>query len=410
MHFETKAIHSGAQTDEETGAIAPPIHLSTTFERSLDGGALRGFSYVRDGNPTQARLEEALAAIDSGESALAFASGIGAAAAVLQTLPSGAHVLLPDDSYYAMRTIARDFFPKWQLTSTIVAMDDLDAVRAAMRDETRLIWAESPSNPLLKICDLRALAAIAHERGAQLAVDGTFATPALQRPIELGADLVIHSSTKYLGGHSDVAGGAVVFKWRTGNPACPGSPETGNPACPGSAETGNPAGQGKPDRQDCLSYNAVAHVRENLGATAAPFNSWLVLRGIRTLAARMRVHSANAMAVATFLESHPRVEVVHYPGLASHPGHEIAKRQMSDFGGMLSFLVKGGREEALAVAARTKIFVRATSLGAIESLIEHRASSEGAGSRTAQNLLRLSVGLEHVEDLIEDLSSTLEAP
>src|SRR4051794_9438018 len=287
MHFETKAIHAGAEPDEATSSVAPPIHLSTTFERSADSTPLHGFIYVREGNPTQSRLEEALAAIESGKHALAFGSGIGAAAAVLQTLEPGSHVLLPDDSYYAIRVMASDFFPKWQLTYDLVAMEDLDAVQRALKPETKLLWAESPSNPLMKVCDLVSLAQIAHDRGALFAVDGTFATPALQRPIELGADLVMHSTTKYLGGHSDVAGGAVVFSGGAGALAC---------------------------------HEKVEHVRHILGATAAPFNSWLVLRGIRTLAARMRVHSDNAMRVAQFLASHPRVEVTHYPGLASHPG------------------------------------------------------------------------------------------
>jgi cystathionine gamma-synthase len=370
MHFETKAVHAGAHIDEQTGAVAPPIHLSTTFERGASGEPSRGYSYVRDANPTQSRLEEALAAIEGGESALAFGSGIGAAAAVLQTMEPGSHVLLPDDSYYAMRTIARDFFPKWQLTFDLVSMDDLDAVRSAMRETTRLVWAESPSNPLMKIADLRALGELAHGRGALFAVDNTFATPALQRPIELGADLVMHSTTKYLGGHSDVAGGAVI------------------------------CGPGSPSRQ-------LLHIREILGATASPFNSWLVLRGIRTLAARMRVHCENAMAVARFLESHPRVEAVHYPGLGSHPGHDVAARQMSAFGGMLSFRVRGSRADALSVAARVKVFIRATSLGGTESLIEHRQSSEGPGSTTPENLLRLSVGLEHSDDLVNDLDQAL---
>jgi cystathionine gamma-synthase len=371
MHFETKAIHAGAHIDTETGAVAPPIHLSTTFERDESGEASHGYSYIRDANPTQTRLEEAMAAIEGGESALAFASGIGAAAAILQSVEPGAHVLLPDDSYYAMRKIARDHFPQWQLTYDLVSMDDLHTVQRAMRDTTRLVWAESPSNPLMKVCDLRALAGLAHARGAQLAVDNTFATPALQRPLELGADLVMHSTTKYLGGHSDVAGGVIVC--RTGNPACP----------------------------------KLLEIRHLLGAIASPFNSWLVLRGIRTLAARMRVHCDNAMAVARFIESHPRVEAVHYPGLASHPGHEVARGQMSQFGGMLSFRVRGSRADTLAVAARTKIFVRATSLGGVESLIEHRASSEGPTTTTPENLLRMSVGLEHAEDLIDDLAQAL---
>ena len=370
MHFETKATHAGANPDDATSSVAPPIHLSTTFARAADSTPLHGYSYVREANPTQSRLEEALASIESGTHALAFGSGIGAASAILQTLDPGSHVLLPDDSYYAMRVMAREFFPKWQLTFDLVAMEDLDAVAAALRPNTRLLWAESPSNPLMKICDLAALAKLAHDRGALFAVDGTFATPALQRPIELGADLVMHSTTKYLGGHSDVAGGAVIFA------------------------------------NDAL-VEKVTHVRSILGATASPFNSWLVLRGIRTLAARMRVHSENAMRVAQFLASHPRIEAVHYPGLPSHPGHDVAKRQMSAFGGMLSFRVREGREAAIAVVSKARLFISATSLGGTESLIEHRASSEGPATTTPENLLRLSVGLEHPDDLVEDLEQAL---
>lgn len=373
MHFETKAIHAGMHIDEETGAVAAPIHLSTTFQRTEQGLPSRGFSYVRDGNPTQDRLEETLAAIDGAEIALVFASGMAAGAALLQALPKGTHVIMPDDCYYGYAGLARDFFERWGLTYSVVAMEDLDAVRAAMRPETRVVWAESPSNPLLKVVDLRALADVAHEHRAALVVDGTFATPALQRPIELGADVVLHSMTKYLGGHTDVQGGSLAFK-------------TDDGWCEGTE-----------------------HARKIIGGVASPFNSWLVLRGIRTLAARMRVHSENALAVARFLASHPRVEKVFYPGLESHPRHEIAKAQMSAFGGMLSFLVRGDRKDALAITARTKLFIRATSLGSVESLIEHRNSSEGPGSRTAENLLRVSVGLEHPDDLVADLAQALES-
>ena len=371
MHFETKVIHSGQHVDQETGAIAPPIHLSTTFERGEDGEPSRGYSYIRDSNPTQERLEEALAAIDGAEGALAFASGMAAGAALLQTLPRGAHVILPDDCYFGYRGLGERHFERWGVAFDVVDMEELDAVRRAMRAETQVIWAESPSNPLLKVVDLRALAEIARAGGARLVVDGTFASPALQRPIELGADVVLHSTTKYLGGHSDVQGGSLAFA--------------------------------KKDRW----YDETLHVRELTGGVASPFNSWLIMRGMRTLAARMRVQSENAMAVARFLTNEPRVAAVYYPGLESHRGHAIARRQMSAFGGMLSFLVRGTRAETLAVAARTRLFLRATSLGGVESLIEHRQSSEGAASRTPENLLRLSVGLEHPDDLIDDLRHAL---
>ncbi|HYI13314.1 MAG TPA: aminotransferase class I/II-fold pyridoxal phosphate-dependent enzyme [Thermoanaerobaculia bacterium] len=371
MHFETKAVHAAAQVDPETGAIAPPLHLSTTFQRDAQGETPRGYGYIREENPTQDRLEEALAAIDNAAAALVFGSGMAAGAALLQALPRGSHVLLPDDCYYGYIALANDYFERWGLTFDTVAMEDLDAVRGAMKGETRVVWAESPSNPLLKVVDLVALAKLAHERGAILVVDGTFASPALQRPIGLGADVVLHSTTKYLGGHSDVQGGSLTFA-----------------------------------KKDAL-YDGTQHVRKIGGAVASPFNSWLVLRGIRTLAARMRVHSENGMAVARFLASHERVEAVYYPGLETHPRHDVARRQMSAFGGMLSFLVRGTRADALAVTTRTKLFLPATSLGGTESLIEHRQSSEGPGSRTPENLLRCSVGLEHPEDLIDDLQAAL---
>jgi cystathionine gamma-synthase len=373
MRFETKAVHAGGEPDKTTGAISPPIQLSTTFERNAsDGLPSHGYSYIRDHNPTQSRLEAALAAIDSGDAALVFGSGMAAASALFQTLPAGSHVLLPDDGYYAVRILANDFFPRWGLTSDLTKLDDLDRVRKGVRQNTRAIWCESPSNPLMNIADIGALASIAHDAKAILIADGTFATPALQRPIELGADIVMHSTTKYLGGHSDVQGGSLAFR-----------------------------------KRDEL-FEKTEHVRTIVGGVASPFNSWLVLRGIRTLAPRMRLHCENARAVAAFLSQHSRVEAVHYPGLPSHPGHAIATKQMSDFGGMMSFRVKGGREEALAVTAKVKVFTRATSLGGVESLIEHRASSEGHGSRTPQNLLRISVGLEHKDDLIADLRQALE--
>ena len=371
MKFETKAVHVGSHPDTETGGIAPPLQLATTFERTAEGEASRGFDYIRDAHPTQTRLEAALAAIDSASHALAFASGLAAGAALMQSLPAGSHVVLPDDSYYGMRNLALEYFPQWNLEASFADMADLAAVRAAMRANTKLIWGETPSNPLMKVSDIAGLASIAHESKALLGVDSTFATPALQRPIELGADLVLHSMTKYLGGHSDVMGGSLAFA-----------------------------------KHDELAQR-VEHTRHLTGGIASPFNCWLVHRGIRTLAPRMRVHCANARAIAEFLASHPNVEAVHYPGLAGDPGHAIAKKQMSDYGGMLSFRVRGGRAEALAVTAKVKVFTRATSLGGVESLVEHRASSEGPTSRTPENLLRMSVGLEHVEDLVEDLKAAL---
>lgn len=372
MRFETLAVHAGAEPDPATGAVAPPVHLSTTFEHGPASEDPYGYHYVRDANPTQTRLETALAAIEGGEAALAWASGMAATGAYLQALPPGSHVVFPDDMYYANRTIARDLFPRWGLTSTAVDASDLGAVEASLTPATRLVWAESPSNPLMKVVDLARLAEMAHARGAELLVDGTFATPALQHPLALGADVVLHSTTKYIGGHSDVQGGALVFKRRSD------------------------------------AYHRLVELRSLLGAVASPFNSWLVLRGLRTLAVRVERQSANAMALASALDGHPRLAALHYPGLPSHQGHAIARRQMRAFGGMLSIQVKGRRAAALAVAGRVRLFRNATSLGGVESLIEHRASSEGPGSVTSEDLLRISVGLEHPQDLIDDLRHALD--
>jgi cystathionine gamma-synthase len=372
MKLETLLVHAGAEIDSATGSISPPINLSTTFEHGPEAELLHGYMYIRQGNPTQTRLEKALAVVEGGESALVFASGIAAGAAYLQALPAGSHAVFHKDIYYDFRTIASEFMPKWGSEATIVDMTNLDAVRAAVRPNTRVLWAETPTNPLMQVLDITALAQMARQANAQLIVDGTFATPVLQRPLELDADVVLHSMTKYLGGHSDVQGGALIFRKRESD------------------------------------FDAILHIRKVLGAVLSPFNAWLVLRGLRSLACRMERHAANALTVAHRLEQHSHVEVVHYPGLPSHPGHEIAKRQMRAFGGMLSFQVKGGRAQAIDVVSRVKLFTTATSLGGTESLIEHRASSEGPTSTTPDNLLRVSVGLEDAEDLIVDLLQALD--
>ena len=371
MRFETVAIHAGGEPDRETGAVAPPIHLSTTYELTADSRQFKGYRYAREANPTQTRLETVLAAMDQGSSALAFASGIAAGAALAQALPSGSRIIMTDDSYYAFRLLARDFLERFGFTCDLVPLRNLEALGQALEEPAALVWAETPSNPLMNITDIRGAAELAHAAGARLLVDGTVATPALQRPIELGADIVLHSTTKYLGGHSDVVGGALVFAER-----------------------------------DAL-FEATAHARRITGGVASPFNAWLVLRGARTLAPRMRVHSENGRKVAAFLDAHPQVAMIHYPGLETHPGHEVAARQMSDFGGMISFEVKGDRKVAVEVVRRVEIFVRATSLGGVESLIEHRWSTEGPGSTTPETLIRISLGLEHVDDLIEDLDQAL---
>jgi cystathionine gamma-synthase len=372
LQFETIAVHAGGEVDPATGAVAPPIHLSTTFEHGPAGEVPHGHLYIRDGNPTQTRLEQALAAIEGGKEACVFASGMAAGAAYLQALPAGSHVLFHHDLYYGVRVLANDYLPRWGIEASAVDLADERAFAAALRPATRLVWAETPTNPLLEVLDLRRIAAVAHDHGASLIVDGTLATPALQRPLDLGADAVMHATTKYLGGHSDVQGGALVLR-----------------------------------RRDPELAARLVRVRHDLGAVASPFNSWLVLRGLRSLACRMERHAANAMAVASALAARPEVAAVHYPGLPSHPGHEIARRQMRAFGGMVSFRLAGGREHALRVAGRLRLFLNATSLGGTESLIEHRASVEGAHSTAPPDLLRASIGLEHPDDLIADLLQAL---
>jgi cystathionine gamma-synthase len=370
LNFETIAVHAGGERDE-TGAIAPPLHLSTNYEHTPDGQPLHGFLYVRVDNPMQRRLEEALAALDGGEAALVFASGVAAGAAYLQSLPPGSHVLFSDDLFYGFRAMAPEFLPRWSITWSEVDMTNLDAVRNAVRPETRVLWAETPTNPLMKVLDIDQLAQIAHAAGAQLLVDSTFPTPALLQPLKYGADATLHSTTKYLGGHSDVQGGALVFA------------------------------------QKDEIYSRVVQIRKMLGSVASPFNSWLVLRGLRTLPTRMRAHSANAFAIASFLELHPQVEQVAYPGLASNAGYRIAKGQMRDFGGMLSFRMKGGKQAAMDVASRLRLFINAGSLGGSESLIQHAVSAMHPSGSLPDDLLRVSIGLEHPEDLIHDLKQAL---
>jgi len=371
MRLETIAVHAGAEVDAETGAIAPPIFLSTTYEHGPASEKIYGYTYSREENPTQSRLEEAMRQLEDGEAALVFSSGMAAGAAVLQSLDPHSHVVFPDDVYVDFRNLGREYLPKWGIETTVVGTEKVEHIKQAIRPNTKLVWIESPSNPLLKISDIHAISDIAHEVGALVLVDNTFATPILQRPLQLGADIVLHATTKYCGGHSDVQGGIVVL-----------------------------------GRHDTL-YENLLRTRTLLGAVASPFASWLVLRGLRTLHCRIEKHSANAAAVAAAMLNAKNVEQVYYPGLVSHAGHEIASRQMKGFGGILSFLVRGGYEAAVRVASRVGLFINATSLGGTESLIEHRASTEGKGSKAPNNLLRLSVGLEHPDDLLEDLFQAL---
>ena len=371
MRIETLAVHAGHSPDRVAGAITPPIHLSTTFERAADGTFPSGFLYGRYGNPNRVMLEECLAALEGGEAAAAFASGTAAAAAIARTLLPGDHVVVPIDVYRGSAQLFFDMMTPWGLEVTGVDMRDLAAVEAAMRETTRLVWVETPSNPLLALTDIAAVAAIAHDGDALVVCDNTWATPVLTRPFEHGADVVLHSTTKYLGGHSDVIGGAVVVR-----------------------EAGT-----------FLERLRAVQVKE--GAVPSPFDCWLVLRGIRTLPWRMRAACESAGRIAAFLATHPGVESVHYPGLALDAGFELARRQMAAPGAMLAFLVAGGRAGAFELCARLALFTRATSLGGTESLIEHRASIEGAGSRAPENLLRISVGLEHPDDLLADLDRAL---
>ena len=369
---ETVSVHVGNAPDAATGAVAPPIHLATTFRHGPSGERVAGYEYQREGNPTNDRLREALAALEGGQDAITFASGMAAMTTLLECLPNGARVLIPDDCYTGLRMLCTEYLPERGIHAQTVDMGDVEAVRAACAGGIAMLWIETPSNPRMKVSDIAALAQIGHAAGAVVVADNTFATPLLQRPLALGADVVMHSTTKYFGGHSDVLSGALVFA-----------------------------------RRDALAEK-VAHRVHVTGATLAPFSAWLTLRGCRSLGARMAMHCANARAVAEFLAAQPQIERVNYPGLPSHAGHAVAAKQMRDFGGMLSIELRGGREAALALASKVRVFTNATSLGGCESLIEHRASVEGPNPRSPQNLLRISVGLEHVDDLIGDLRQALD--
>lgn len=372
MRIETLAVHAGHDVDAATAAVTPPIHLSTTFAREADGSYRAGFVYSRYTNPNRAALEQCLAELEGGAVAHAFASGSAATMTLLQALGGNAHVIMPDDAYFGSIKLAREVFGPWGLELTLVDMSDPGNVASAMRPNTKLVWVETPSNPLLRIVDIEAVAEVARRANALCAVDNTWGTPMLQRPLELGADIVMHSSTKYLGGHSDVLSGALVFGARN------------------------------------EIAERVGVIQATGGPVPSPFECWLVMRGIRTLSVRVNAQCSNAMELAEYLASHPRVECVHYPGLATHPGHQIARHQMKRFGAMLSVQAGANREESLAIAGRLRLFTQATSLGGTESLVEHRASVEGPGTRAPENLLRVSVGLEHIDDLKKDFEQALE--
>ena len=379
--FDTRAIHAGQEPDPLTGAVVPPVYQVSTYAQDGVGGLRGGYEYSRSGNPTRTALEECLAALEApgidGARGLAFASGLAAEDTLLRVVGApGAHAVIGNDAYGGTYRLFARVAEPWGLAHTPVDLTDHDAVRAAIEPgRTRLIWAETPTNPLLTVVDIAALAQIAHDAGALLVVDNTFASPYLQQPIALGADVVVHSTTKYLGGHSDVVGGALIVR------------------------DGELAGR-------------VAYHQNAMGSVPGPWDSWLVLRGIKTLGVRMDRHCANAKAVVDLLSNHARVTQVLYPGLPGHPGHEAAVRQMRDFGGMVSFRVAGGAEEAVAVCGRTNVFTLGESLGGVESLIEHpgrmtHASAAGSALEVPDDLVRLSVGIESVEDLLTDLDKAL---
>jgi cystathionine gamma-synthase len=372
MNLSTKIIHED-NIKHESGAVMSPIILSTTFERGDDQVSYpNGYIYSRYDNPNRHALEAKLAKMENGAACLAFASGLAAAVAVFQSLKSGDHIILPDDTYFAIRRILDTLFKDFGLTFTLVDMCDVQAVEQAIHPNTKVIWMETPSNPLIKVTDIRAIVVLAQKHGCFTVADNTWATPYYTRPCELGVDIVLHSTTKYLGGHSDILGGALVFK---------------------SANE---------------KYDFIKMHQKFSGSVPSPFDCWLLCRSLSTFAARMPIHSANAMKLAIYLESRPEVEKVLYPGLPSHPQHETAKSQMiGGYSGMMSILVKSGREAALSLCKHLTLFTHATSLGGVESLIEHRKSVESVDSMTPDNLLRISVGIEDVEDLIADFKQAM---
>jgi cystathionine gamma-synthase len=370
MQIETIAIHAGNHVDESSRAVIQPIVLSTTFERAVDGSFPAGYIYSRSSNPNRNLLENVLAKLESCVDAATFSSGNAAGMSVFQSLSTGTHIIAPDDMYHGLRNQLKNLFAGI-LTFDFIDVNDSDLLRQHIKPETGLIWIETPSNPLLKVTDIKMVVRVAKEKGIKVVVDNTFSTPVCQQPLALGADLVMHSSTKYFGGHSDLTGGALISK------------------------------------EDNDWWQKILQVQQFGGAIPSPMDCYMLTRSIKTLPYRMRGHVQNAQLLADYLEKHPKVEKVMYPGLLSHPQHQIAKAQMSGFGGMLSFTLKEGVEEAKRVINGLKLFTRATSLGGVESLIEHRATVEGPDTKTPFNLLRVSVGLEHIDDLVADMEQAL---
>ncbi len=373
MDFNTQLIYGGGPHDPATGALTQPIHLSTTFERDPDGNYSRGYIYGRSDNPNRKALETTLAHLEGGAAAITFASGSAATFSLLQSLQTGDHVIAPQNVYFGVQEMLKKIFAPWGLAFSLIDTTDLEAVAAARNDQTRLVLIETPSNPQLAVTDIAAIADLAHSFDAYLACDNTIASPVLQRPLDLGADFVIHATTKYLAGHSDVIGGAVMA------------------------------------RQINPLFEQMRLVQTIGGVIPSPFDCWLTLRGLQTLSLRVQQQASSAQAIAEFLQQHPAVEQVLYPGLTDHPGHSIARQQMTGYGGLLSVLIQGDGDRAMAVTASTKLFTRATSFGGTHSTLEHRASMEAAGTETPQNLLRLSMGLEAVDDLIADLDQALSS-
>jgi cystathionine gamma-synthase len=371
MHFSTKAIQATQLKDHNAGSVATPLYLSTTFERDADGSHPYGYVYSRAENPNRELLETAMALLENGEKALAFSSGMAAINALMQTLKPSDHILIPEDAYYTLILLTNEVFTQWGLEYNTIDMSDLANVKAAIKTNTKLIWVETPSNPQLRIVDIEAISNIAHENGAICAVDNTWATPVLQNPLDLGADIAMHATTKYIGGHSDVISGVLVFK------------------------------------KENELFTKIKLIQKLAGAVPSPFDCWLLTRGIKTLSLRVKAQTESAQKIAELLDKHPNVDKVFYPSLPSHLNHSIAKKQMSGFGAMLSFNLKGTEAEALAFTGKVNLFTRATSLGGVESLIEHRKSIEGPASISPPTLLRVSVGLENVDDLIEDLKQAL---
>jgi len=372
MHLETMAIHIGRGVDPSTGAVSIPLHTSTTFERSADGSFPSGFEYTRDANPTRNAFEAAMAALEGGHAAIAFSSGMAAVNALFEGHPGKGRIIVPDDMYFGIRSLIDHTDVGRRFDFVTADMCDLESLRTAVSAApTGLVWIETPSNPLIRVSDVRAACEIAHAAGAFAVVDNTWATPVLQRPLELGADAVMHSATKYIGGHSDLMAGIVVL--------------------PEASPLERP----------------LRMIQRHKGSVSAPFDCWLALRGLQTLPLRMRAHCEGALQVAEALSKHAAVEQVLFPGLPNDPGHVLAATQMNGYGAMLSFVVRGGSEAAMAVAGRLRLVTRATSLGGTHTLIEHRASVEGPRSMAPAGLLRVSVGLEHPQDVIDDLMQAL---